>query len=418
MASRLRDPRTAGIQLLFLIGLLSGCARPDGVVSGADRLIREGWERATGLAAVPVGVITNHTGRLSDGTPLVDALLAAGIPVAAIFTPEHGFTGEAAEGARVYSEGETYHGVPIHSLYGTDTRPTDAMMEGIGTLLFDIQDVGARFYTYTSTLARTMEAAAEHRMPYVVLDRPDPIGGVRVEGPILDPALASFVGLFEVPVRYGLTPGEYAGWMVGTGAVPEVDLHVVAMEGWRRGMFYEETGLPWTAPSPNMPTPATAVVYPGTCLIEGTTVSEGRGTDHPFEWIGAPWADADRAALMLEALELPGVRFHPVVFTPGDTSTSVEVKWKGRECQGVRLEVFDREAFDPFLTGLTVVSVFHDGWPDDFDWRASHFDRLAGVSWLREGIEAGIPPRELAVRWQVETASWAERAVAYHLYPR
>lgn len=405
---------------LLCILLCSACAGREVVVTGADRLIAEGWEVATGLEPMAVGVVTNHTGRLSDGTHLVDALLDSGVDVVAIFSPEHGFEGAAAEGARIYSAGETYRGVTIHSLYGTSTHPDEAMLQGVEVFLFDIQDVGARFYTYTSTMARTMEAAAVQGIPYVILDRPNPIGGRIIEGPVLEEEHTSFVGLYPVPIRHGFTVGEYALWMKGEGHIPggeDLDLRVVEMAGWERGMWFPETSVPWIQPSPNMATPATARVYPGTCFIEGTNVSEGRGTEQPFELIGAPWADGVGIASWLSGLGLPGVRFHPATFTPGLPGTSLEVKWKGDACRGVRIEVTDPGAFRAVVTGVAVVSAFRRLHADEFRWRGPHFDRLAGVSWLREGIEEGEDPLRLEERWQAETTAWRENAARYWLYP-
>jgi len=390
------------------------------VLTGADRLIALGWEKATGLPVVPFGLVTNHTGRLSDGRHLADALLDEGLPLAALFSPEHGFEGSTAEGARIYASGQTYRGVPIHSLYGESTRADPAALEGLGVLLFDIQDVGARFYTYPSTMARTMEAAAGRGIPYVVLDRPNPIGGLEVEGPVLEPDLASFVGLFPVPVRHGFTVGEYARWIRDQGLVPgseRLDLRVVELQGWRRRMLFTSTGLSWIPPSPNMRSPATALVYPGTCLVEGTNVSEGRGTDYPFEMVGAPWADGPALADRLNRLGLPGVRFEATAFVPGELGTAVEVKWKGELCRGVRLAVTDPARFRPFLTGVAVVDAFRRLHPDRFLWRGSHFDRLAGVGWLREGIESGLPVFDLEQRWRPDAEAWARQATLTRFYP-
>ncbi len=400
--------------------LCTACSGGETVMTGADRLISEGWEAATGLEPMAVGVVTNHTGRLSDGTHLVDALLDHEIEVVAIFSPEHGFEGAAAEGARIYSAGETYREVPIHSLYGVSTRPDETMLTGVEVLLFDIQDVGARFYTYTSTMARTMEAAAVKGIPYVVLDRPNPIGGRIIEGPVLQPEHTSFVGLFPVPIRHGFTVGEYAQWMCGEGHLPggtDLDLRVVRMVGWERGMSFSDTGVPWVQPSPNMATPVTALVYPGICFVEGSNLSEGRGTVQPFELVGAPWADRVEISDRLNQLELPGVRFHPITFTPGLPGTSVEVKWKDDICQGVKIEITDAKAFRAVVTGVAVVSAFRRIHPDEFRWRGPHFDRLAGVSWLREGIEAGEDPRQLEARWLAGTDAWRETVAGYLLYP-
>ncbi len=412
--------RRLGPALALLLLLPTACGGDRTVLTGADRLVALGWEKATGLPVVPFGLVTNHTGRLADGTRLADALLDAGLPLEAIFSPEHGFEGITREGERVYSAGEEYRGVPIHSLYGASTRPDPESLEGLGALVFDIQDVGARFYTYTSTMARTMEAAAASGIPYVVLDRPNPVDGYTVEGPVLEPGLASFVGLFTVPVRHGFTVGEYARWIQQETDVPGLDgldLRVVRLEGWRRGMRYPSTGLPWIAPSPNMPTPATALVYPGTCLVEGTNLSEGRGTERPFELIGAPWADGEGVAAFLAGLDLPGVRFTPTAFVPGELDTSVEVKWKGQLCRGVIVEVTDPLHFRAFPAGVAVVAAFRRLHPDDFAWRGAHFDRLAGVRWLREGIEAGTPLEELEARWRPGTEAWTERAAVYRIYP-
>ncbi len=412
--------RRIGPLLALLPVLAAGCGDRGEVLTGADRLIALGWEEATGLGVVPIGLVTNHTGRLNDGRLTADALLEAGLPLVALFSPEHGFVGSAAEGARVYSSGERYRGVPIHSLYGESTRPDPATLEGVGVLLFDIQDVGARFYTYTSTMARTMEAAAERGIPYVVLDRPNPIGGFAVEGPVLEPDQTSFVGLFPVPVRHGFTVGEYARWIRDRHLLPgleRLDLRVVELQGWRRRMLFASTGLTWTPPSPNIRTPATALVYPGTCLVEGTNVSEGRGTEHPFEMIGAPWADGPALTDRLNGLALPGVRFEATAFVPGELGTAVEVKWKGELCRGVRLVVTDPAAFRPFLTGVAVVDAFRRLHPDRFIWRGAHFDRLAGVRWLREGIELGLSVFDMERRWQPSTDGWARQATLSRLYP-
>lgn len=405
--------------ILFLL-LGPACSESPSVLTGADRLISGGWSETTGLEPLPIGIVTNHTGRLSDGTHLVDALLDKGIAVIAIFSPEHGFEGSAPEGARVYSAGESYRGIPIHSLYGVDTRPSDEMLEGVGVLLFDIQDVGARFYTYTSTMARTMEKAAAHNLPYVVLDRPNPIGGIAVEGPLLEPEHSSFVGLYPVPIRHGFTVGEYASYLAGEGFIPGgegLDLHVVTMEGWRREMSYSDTGVPWIRPSPNMATPITAQVYPGLCLIEGTNVSEGRGTDRPFELIGAPWAEPEEVSASLAKLNLPGVKFHPALFTPGRPGSSLEVKWNGISCGGIRIEVTDPRSYRAVLTGMAVVRAFRHLYPEHFVWRAPHFDRLAGTVLVREGIEADHDPFQIAEQWKEPLRTWREGASSYWLYP-
>ena len=255
-----------------------------------------------------VGLITNHTGRDRSGTPSIDLL--AGHPeveLVALYSPEHGIRGSAEAGVRVAGSVDERTGLPVHSLYGETRTPTAEMLEGVEVLLFDIQDVGARYYTYLSTMALAMEAAGEHGIPFVVLDRPNPIGGDPVQGNVLDPGFASFVGLYPIPMRHGLTAGEFARMAVGEFGV-QVELSVAVADGWRRTMPFEDTGIPWIAPSPNMPSVESALHYPGTCLFEGTPISVGRGTDRAFQLVGAPWLDGEELARRLTALQVPDAR--------------------------------------------------------------------------------------------------------------
>jgi uncharacterized protein YbbC (DUF1343 family) len=264
-------------------------------------------------------------------------------------------------------------------------------------MVYDIQDVGARFYTYLYTMSLSMEACAGRGIPFVVLDRPNPINGRAVAGLILEPGFASFVGLYPIPIQYGMTVGELAilfNEVFGLGA----ELHVVEMAGWERGMYWEDTGLPWVSPSPNMPTVDTAVVYPGTCLVEGTNLSEGRGTTRPFEQLGAPWVDGGRLADRLNDLGLPGVRFRPVYFRPTAS------KHAGEVCQGVQFHVVDREPFLAVRTGLELLAAVRALWPREFAWRIPgegiyNFDRLAGTDRVRLALEAGIPVSEVVAGW-------------------
>ncbi len=401
-AMRTAWPRAAALVALGALGV--GCAanepspvrRPTPpptpvspiVACGLDVLVADGFAPLVGKR---VGVITNHTGRTRDGRHIADVLHAApSVELVALFGPEHGVRGAAAAGERVASSTDPATGVPAYSLYGKTKKPTAAMLDGIDVLVFDVQDVGARFYTYIYTMAYAMDACAEHGKAFVVLDRPNPIGDA-VEGPLLDPAHASFVGLFALPIRHGLTVGELARLFVRRGWVAKgasLDLHVVPVRGWSPGTWYDETGLEWVAPSPNMRTLATATVYPGTCLVEGTNLSEGRGTARPFEWIGAPWVDGPRLARDLNALGLPGVRFDPIAFTPQPMPSAPRPKHGGARCEGVAVVVTDRRAFHAVRCGVALITTVARNHPDAFGWRRS-IERLFGSDRLRRWVADG-----------------------------
>jgi uncharacterized protein YbbC (DUF1343 family) len=365
------------------------------------------------LRATRVGFVTNHSAVTRDLRSAVDALHETGIHLAALFGPEHGVRGEAAAGQKVESGIDPLTGAPIYSLYGATREPTPEMLRSIDLVLFDIQDVGARFYTYQSTLSLVMDACGRAGVPLIVLDRPNPLGGVKTEGPLLEADQASFVGLHAIPIRHGLTMGELARLFhaaFSVGASPEV----IPLRGWRREMAWEETGLPWVAPSPNMPAPETARVYPGTCLFEGTVLSEGRGTTKPFEWIGAPWVEADRWAGVLNGLALPGARFRPVHFVPTAS------KFAGEACAGVQVHVTDRGAFQAVSVGVAMLGSLRALWPDRFAWRESggrfFIDRLAGTARLRAAIDDGAGARDLERAWEPGLRAFERQARAIHLY--
>jgi uncharacterized protein YbbC (DUF1343 family) len=286
------------------------------------------------------------------------------------------------------------------------------MLMGIDVLLFDIQDVGARYYTYVSTMARAMEAAGEEGIPFVVLDRPNPIGGNAVQGTVLDPAFSTFVGLYPVPMRHGMSPGELAKMMVGEFGV-EASLAVVPASGWTRGMTFQETGLPWVPPSPNMPSVESAVHYAGTCLFEGTNVSVGRGTDEAFRVLGAPWLDEAALLAALENYQVPGVIFEPVRFTPQDPGDG---KYGGEELPGVRLTAVDPE-YDPTLATLALLTEIRRQAGDLWEWREAHFDRLAGTDKLRLDLEAGATLAELRAGWDDALEVFKRRRSPYLIYP-
>ncbi|HPC95861.1 MAG TPA: DUF1343 domain-containing protein [Sedimentisphaerales bacterium] len=362
-----------------------------------------------------IGIIANHTAYDQRGRFIVDVFQDIDeVQVVALFSPEHGLYGVEEAGEPIDDRRDPKYGLPLHSLYGRTRKPTPQMLEGIDVLVFDIQDVGVRFYTYISTMSLAMEAAAECGKRFIVLDRPNPIGGTKVEGPILEPSLASFVGLHAIPVRHGLTVGELArmidgqGWLAGG---VHVDLSVVPMTGWNRAVWYDQTGQVFRKPSPNMPDLDTATVYPGLCLLEGTNVSEGRGTTMPFRQFGAPWIDGPKLAARLNGLNLPGLTFHATTFTPAAS------KHEGRLCSGVRIEVTDRDRLEPFWSGVCIVNEIARMAPDEFEWRADHFDRLCGTAAIREAIANREPLPPLRQKYLAACESFRRTSRPYLLYP-
>ena len=404
----------------MLVMLFVACAWPCAAApAGEAKAVRLGIEvlleqRLDLLRGKRVALVTNATGLDSQLRSDVDRFAAhPDFYLVALFGPEHGVRGDVQAGDKVSSSRDAVTGLPVHSLYGEHREPTPAMLAGIDVIVFDIQDVGTRFYTYPYTLAGVMRSAKRAGIPVVVADRPDPLGGLRVEGPVLDPALASFVGLFPIPLRHGMTIGELA-MLFNNGFDIGAELHVVAMQGWQRGDEPLRGPLPWVPPSPNMPTPDTALVYPGMGLLEGTNVSEGRGTTRPFETIGAPWVDARALAERLNALQLPGVRFRPSWFTPSFS------KHAGKACGGVQLHVTDRAVFRPVRTGVAVLKALHDQHPQDFRFLPGEppfFDRLAGVPWLREAILRGDGLDVIEARWTPELRQFEVLRQRHLLYP-
>lgn len=404
------------IALLFVavsFGVGQGVASAAKVQPGIEVLLNEYLHL---IAGKRVGLITNHTGIDAQGTHIADLLQAAPqVTVAAFFAPEHGLRGDRPAGERISSYIDPATGVPVHSLYGSTLKPTSEMLRGIDLLLFDIQDVGTRFYTYIYTMAYAMEAAAEQGIPFIVLDRPNPIGGEIVEGPVLDPRFSSFVGLYPIALRHGMTVGELALFF-NTEQNIGADLTVIPMRGWERSMWFDDTGLPWVAPSPNMRTLSTATVYPGLGLIEGTNVSEGRGTDRPFEMIGAPWIDGMELADALNRLDLPGVRFHPTTFTP---TTS---KFQGERSEGVLIEVTDRSSFRAVTTGIAVIRTIKTLYPTEFGWRAPDrsgryfFDLLAGSDTVRMLLDLSAPVLNIVRTWDEDLTQFQAVRAKYLLY--
>ena len=374
-----------------------------GVLTGIDGLARDNF---AALRGARVGLVTNHTGLTRDGQTSIDALHAApGVVLTALFGPEHGLRGEQDEAVADGIDAKT--GLPVYSLFGARTQPTPEQMAGLDTLVFDIQDIGCRFYTYLSTLLHIIQAASAHGLRVVVLDRPNPIGGVAAEGPQADTDALSFVACHPVPVRHGLTLGEMARLLhAETGQSCPLD--VMACAGWRRGDWYDATGLLWTHPSPNMRRLTAAALYPGVGLLEFTPVSVGRGTDTPFEVFGAPYIAPRPFAAALSAAGLPGVRFVPTYFTP-----TVSV-FAGERCGGVQMYVTDREALNAVQVGLTLAVTLRDLYAEA--WPPEKLQTLLVNRQAFEALRAGQSAAEIAAGWADELAAWAGRASAFRLY--
>jgi uncharacterized protein YbbC (DUF1343 family) len=394
-------------------------------------------ERYVGLVqGKRVGLITNPTG--VDGRLRSTAELFAGhagIDLVALYGPEHGIRGNAQAGEYVPFYVDDKYGLPVFSLYGQSFKPplgmlknideymrsfdTDiagkvpekAMVESVDVLVFDVQDVGTRVYTYIATMAYAMQAAAESGIEVIVLDRPNPINGVDMEGPILEyPAFSSFVGLYPVPERFGMTLGELALLFNDRFLEKKARLTVVAMEGWKRGMWFDETGLPWVIPSPNMPALDTATVYPGQVYIEGTNMSEGRGTTRPFELFGAPWIDGHELAKRLNGLGLAGVTFREAWFTPWFS------KFQGELCGGCQVHVTDRKAYRSFAAALHIVKTVRDMYPDKFAFHADYFDKVMGTDKVRRALEAGEAVETVLESLEPGLAAFAALRRPYLLY--
>jgi uncharacterized protein YbbC (DUF1343 family) len=385
------------------------------VTLGSTRLVASGR-----LAGQRVGVVANPASVDRQFVHVVDRLRAAdGVTLAAIFGPQHGFRSDLQDNMIESPHGhDAARRVPVYSLYSETREPTAEMLAGLDVLVIDLQDIGARIYTYVYTMANCLRACARHGVPVIVCDRPNPIGGVAVEGETLVTGFESFVGLYPIPMRHGMTIGELARLFndhFGLGA----QLEILPMEGWRRDLFADEAGAPWVMPSPNIPTLDSAVVYPGTVLLEGTMASEGRGTTRPFELVGAPWADGERLAARLTAHQLPGVVFRPIVFEP------TFQKHARTTCGGCQIHVTDRRTFRPVVTGVAVIEELRRADPAAFAWRPPPYeyehrlmpiDILAGSSRLREAIDAGDGAAAIAASWHDDEARFRALRAPFLLY--
>jgi len=375
------------------------------VKTGLDILVREQTEI---LANQRVGLVSMPAAVLPDLTLSLDALRNAGIKVVALFGPEHGFSGAALDGAYVADVTDPLTGLPVYSLYGAINEPTADMLVNVDVLVFDMQDVGVRFYTYLSTLFYVLRGAGKVDKPVFVLDRPNPITGTRVEGAPIAPGFESFVGIVNIPMRHGMTLGELAYYMNAEYAL-HTDLHVIKMDNWQRAMWFDETALSWVPTSPAMPHLSTAILYPGTCLLEGTNLSLGRGTALPFEVCGAPWLDGYAFAAAMNELHLPGVRFRATAFTP---SASNHV---GSECYGVQMHILDRDLLCPVEMTLHLIAVARSLSGDAWMWNP-HFERLVGNGILRSVFESKPNVAEILAGWEESISAFIHRREKYLLY--
>jgi uncharacterized protein YbbC (DUF1343 family) len=383
-----------------------------------------------------VGLVTNPTGVDSKLQSLIDLFYKhPGIDLVALYGPEHGLRGNVHAGEYVSFYRDEKYDLPVFSLYGqnrdydqemiTDVdahmrmfdtveegkTPEKSMLEDVNVLVFDIQDVGTRIYTYVATMAICMRACAEFGLEFIVLDRPNPINGIDMEGPILEyPEFSSFVGLYPIPVRHGLTLGELARLFNDRFLRKRVNLIVIPMQGWHRDMWFDQTSLPWVPPSPNMFSLQTAIVYPGQVFLEGTNVSEGRGTEKPFELFGAPWIDGDGLEKDLNHLCLPGMKFKGVDFKPAFS------KYGGEHCRGIQIQVTDRNSYKPFEVALHIIKTIKDIYPDRFHFHSHYFDKIIGTASVRHAIEKGEKIEKIIERYEPQLNSFAELRKAYLMY--
>jgi uncharacterized protein YbbC (DUF1343 family) len=378
-------------------------------------------ERASMIRGARVGAVVHPASILPDLRHTADALFEPSHPwrLTALLGPQHGARGEKQDNmveSDFYVDPDT--GVPVHSLYSSTRRPTGEMLQDVDVLLYDLQDVGTRVYTFIYTMAYCMEACAELGKPMIVLDRPNPINGTAVEGNLLESAYRSFVGLYAIPMRHGMTVGELARFFNAEYSIG-CDLTVVPMEGWSRPMWFDQTGLPWVMPSPNLPTLDGATVYPGMVLIEGTMLSEGRGTTRPFELVGAPYVPSRRLAAHLNEMRMPGVRFRPAYFQP------TFQKWAGEMCGGIQVHVCDREVFEPYLAGVEVIAAIQAVCGDRFEWRQPPYEYeyekmpieiLCGGRDIPNLMASGASPDIFRELWRADVESFREMRSQYLLY--
>ncbi len=392
---------------------------------GAGVLEAEGFSEISGRR---VGLVASRASVVGERSVIDLVADADEVELVAIFAPEHGVRAEAGAGEQVADDVDPVTGLPVFSLYGSTRRPTAEMLAGIDVLLFDLQDVGTRFYTYTATMGLAMQSAAEAGIPFVVLDRPNPLGGTVVDGPVRDDDQESFISQYPVPSAHGMTAGELAlairgeGWLDGLG---DLDLRIVELAGWDRDDRWADTGLGWVPPSPGLPTVDAAMVYPATVLFEGTSLSYGRGTDHPFQQVGAPWIDGKAMADSLNDVGLSGIRFEPVSYIPTtdppNGPAAADPQYEGQVVSGVRLDITDRVALRPVAVGIHLMAAVLaqaelDPQAPEVISRPEFFDLLAGTAATRQLLTAGVAPEEIIESWSASLAQFELVRSAYLLY--
>ncbi len=385
---------------------------------GADQLLSENFHL---IKNKKLGIVTNHTAVLSNGIHLVDTLHSIkGTRITALFGPEHGIRGDNSAGETISHGVDNKTGIPVYSLYGKDRKPTKEMLKNVDVLIFDIQDVGARFYTYISTLFYTVQAAAENNLPLIVLDRPNPINGIYVDGPIRKPDLSSFVGIAPLPIAHGMTVGELAKYFTGEKLIDNnlhVDLKIIKMKNWNRNLFYDSFVSEWIKPSPNIPSLDGAIVYPGTCLIEGINVSEGRGTETPFLTIGAPYIKSNELIEELDKENIDGIELQPISFTPKEIpGVASNPKYKNEICNGIRIKINNRDKFESVKFGIKLVSTIFKLYPNELKFRDNSFDRLCGDKSIRHKIIEGISADDIINSYQTELNDFKKIREQYLLY--
>lgn len=367
---------------------------------GDELLLKENLEL---LKDKQIGVVTNQSALLPNNVHLVDTLLSLGINITALFSPEHGIRGEAIDGDNISSSIDQKTGLPIFSLYGKTKKPTPEMLKKVDLILYDIQDIGARFYTYISTLYYLLQSSAENNIPVIVLDRPNPVSGKHIEGPLLKPGYKSFVGIAPIPVMHGMTVGELANYFVKENIIntkKEPEIKVIKMSGWHRGYFWNNLNRKWIPTSPNIPKFETAFIYPGTCFLEGTNVSEGRGTDDPFLNIGAPYINSNDLITMLYNFQIAGVDLTSIKFIPRKIAgKSNNPKFEGEQCNGIKILISDETKFKPVEFGVYLISALINLYPEEFRFKTDYFDNLAGNSKLRTELQNGREPLKIINSW-------------------
>ncbi len=403
--------------LLTFFVVFFGSGKADAqIINGADLLISENLNQIIGKK---IGVVCNNTALLSNGTHLVDALLdRKNINISAIFTPEHGFKGNAEAGERIDYKDNLYNGVPIFSLYGKDRKPSKENLKEIELLIFDIQDVGARFYTYISTLYYVLESAGENNIPVIILDRPNPIGGNYVDGPVLKSKFKSFVGIAQIPITHGMTIGELSNYFVGEKIISSwknINLNIIQCKNWNReipNQFYSK----WISPSPNINSIETALVYPGICLLEGTNISEGRGTHFPFLQFGAPFMKSDDVINKLELFKIAGIEMQPISFIPEDIDgMATNPKFEGETCYGIKVRITDPTKFEAVKFGTKLLFVLIKLYGNKIRFKDS-FDLLAGTNQLKKDLLQKIAPDKIIASWQKELLKFEKKRNNYLLY--